>query len=199
MQLSELAIKKAKPQEKLYKMADGNGLSLFVYPNSSKLWRYRYKFLGKEKMLSLGSYPQTSLAEARAKLLELKKQVKEQVDPATERVKEKRLAKFNADNCFEAVAKEWHDNNLNKWTAAHAQKIWRRLEQHIFPTLSSRPVAEISTLELLDVLRVVEKDNKTETAHRLLQTCKANQTKTCGSRLLWTNRCYWKITSSYSL
>jgi len=153
-------------------MADGNGLSLFTYPNGSKLWRYRYKYLGKEKMLSLGGYPQISLADARAKLLELKKQVKEQIDPATERANEKRLAKFNADNCFEAVAKEWHETNLNKWSAEHARKLWRRLELHIFPLLGKRAVAEISTLELLDALRKVEKDDKTETSHRALQTCK---------------------------
>lgn len=172
MALNDLMIRNAKPKEKQYKLLDANGLLLLIKPNGSKLWRYRYKYMGKENTLSFGSYPETSLAEARTERSKAKKLLQDKIDPSTIRKNEKRLAKFNADNSFEAVAKEWHETNMSKWTPEHAQRTWRRLQGHIFPALGKRPVAEISTLELLDVLRTVEKDGKTETTHRLLQTCK---------------------------
>lgn len=172
MALNDLMIRNAKPQDKPYKLLDANGLLLLIKPNGSKLWRYRYKYLGKENTISFGSYPETSLAEAREERSKAKRLLQDKIDPSTIRKNEKRLAKFNADNSFEAVAKEWHETNMNKWSAEHARKLWRRLELHIFPLIGKRAVAEISTLELLDALRKIEKSDKTETSHRALQTCK---------------------------
>ena len=173
MALTEVKIRTAKVRAKAYKLGDGNGLWLFVKPNGSKLWRYRYKYHGKETMLSLGGYPEFSLAEARTKQLEARKMLHEGINPSANRKNEKRLARFNMENTFEHVAKAWHTNYLNKWTSEHAQSIWRRLEVYILPEMGSRPIDDISTLELLDALRKPEEDDKAETAHRILQTCRA--------------------------
>lgn len=173
MALTDTEIKRAKPQNKGHKLVDGRGLMLLVQPNGSKLWRYRYKYLGKETMLSLGCYPDVGLAEAREKAIAARKLLREGISPAGQRREEKRLAKFNADNTFRAVAEDWYQTNRKKWIEDHAQRLWRRLENHILPRIGNRAVADISTLELLEVIRRPEKADKCETAHRLLQTCRS--------------------------
>jgi integrase len=172
MKLTDRQIKTAEIKPKSYKLTDGKGLFLLVEPSGSKKGRYKYSYLGKEKQLGLGIYPVVGLADARQERQKLRDLLDDNIDPSVERQNKKRLAKFNADNSFEAVAKEWHETNMNKWSAEHARKLWRRLELHILPLLGKRAVAEISTLELLDALRKIEKDDKTETSHRALQTCK---------------------------
>lgn len=171
MALSEVEIRKAKATEKVYALIDGYGLKLLINPNGSKLWRYRYEYLGKESSLSLGAYPEVSLIEAREKRLEARKLLIANIDPAARRKEERRLAKFNVDNSFRAVANEWFDIARKKWSPDYAQKLWRRLEIHIMPALGSRPIAEISTLELLEALRRPEQTDKIDTAHRALQAC----------------------------
>ena len=173
MLMSEVAIRKAKPGKKSYKLSAGDGLWLFIEPNGSKLWRYRYKFNGNDTTLSLGSYPETSFLEAKEKRFAAQKLLQNGINPSSKRKEEKRLAKFDSENTFSAVAETWHKNNLNKWTPEHARKLWRRLELHILPALGSRPIKDISTLELLEALRKVEDGNRTETTHRALQTCRA--------------------------
>lgn len=173
MALTEVAVRKAKPQTRPYTLGDGKGLWLHIYPNGSKLWRYRYKYLGKETMLSFGSYPEVTLVEAREKTTEARKLLQQKINPAAQRKHEKRLARFNSDNTFGAVAKDWFENNAKRWTPNHGKRLWRRLELHILPAIGKRPIGEVSTLELLEALRKPEKDDKTETAHRALQTCRS--------------------------
>jgi integrase len=171
MALTELIIRKSKAGAKTISMGDGNGLWLVIFPHGSKLWRFKYKFLGKETSLSLGSYPEISLSEAREKQSDARKLLQNQINPSTARKEEKQLAKFRQNNSFRAVAEEWHATNLRKWTTEHGKKLWRRLEIHILPTLGNRPISEISALDLLEVLRRVEKLGKTETTHRALHYC----------------------------
>ena len=141
-------------------------------PSGSKIWHFRFTINGKESITSIGSYSTIGLKEARDKSHELRKLVLEGINPVAKKKEMKRLARFNSDNSFIAVATEWYDTNKKKWAADHAQRLWRRLELHVLPALGSRPIVEISTLELLDVLRRPEKDGKTETTHRMLQTCR---------------------------
>jgi hypothetical protein len=173
MKLSDRQIKTAEIRPKSYKLTDGKGLFLLIEPNGSKKWRYKYSYLGKEKLLGLGIYPSTGLAAAREARQECRKQLDQNIDPSVLRKNEKRLAQFNADNSFESVAKEWHETNLSKWGTKTAEKTWRRLELHIFPKLGKRAIAEITTLELLELLKKPEKQDKIETTHRLLQSCRA--------------------------
>ncbi|SKB01833.1 Integrase [Prosthecobacter debontii] len=177
MALTEKEIQAAQPRSKAYKLYDGNGLLLRIKPNGSKIWEFKYRAFkdGKkvEKMLSLGVWGEVSLKEARAKSAEAKKVVAESKDPGALKKQQKILARVNSDNSFEAVARDWHKLNIAKWTPRHAVKLLRRLELHIFPWIGTKPVADITALEVVDLLRRLEKDEKTETTHKLLQDCRA--------------------------
>lgn len=177
MALTEMSVQKAQPGIKDYKMYDGNGLLLRVKPNGSKVWQYKYRFFkaGKkvEKTLSLGVWGKVSLKEARAKCVEAKKLIGDNKDPGAIKKQEKILAQANSNNSFEAVARNWHELNIGKWTKRHAAKLMRRLELHIFPGVGNKPVAEISALEVVELIRALEKENKTETTHKVLQDCRA--------------------------
>ncbi len=102
--LTEIAIKAAKPKEKPFKLADGRGMFLLVNPNGSRWWRLKYRFGGKEKLLSLGTYPDTKLAKARERRDEARNLLKCNKDPATVRRTEKLTAHSQSQNSFEIVA-----------------------------------------------------------------------------------------------
>lgn len=169
--LTEIAIKNAKPGDGIRKLSDGNGLVLLVYPNGSKYWAFRYRYLGKEKNLSLGIYPAVGLAEARSKLSDARKLLSGGQDPSEARKAVKREAMISAGNNFEAVAREWFAAKSAAWTPRYAEFVVRRLEQDIFPKLGARPIKEITAPELLAVVRLIEKRGALELAHRILQCC----------------------------
>jgi len=171
MLLSDIKAKKAAPKDKPYRLKDGDGLFLQVEPNGGKYWRLRYFFMGKEKMLALGTYPEVSLLDARDKRLAARKLLANGTDPGAKKRQEKRLAEFNAGNTFTAVATEWFETNTPKWTLDHAARLWRRIEANILPEIGDRPVSEITSLELLDALRKIESRGVTELTHRLLNSC----------------------------
>ncbi len=167
--LTDTRVKTAKPQEKLYKLTDERGLHLSVYPNGSKLWQMRYRFDGKEKTASLGKYPEVSLARAREKRDEMRKQVASDVDPvqAQRRVKaEKKLAQ---EHSFEAVARRWFDSWKAARSARHADYVIRRLEADVFPAIGKRPIAEIQAPELVAMMKAVAKRGALEIAKRCYQ------------------------------
>jgi len=171
LRLSDVAIRKAKPGPKPYKLSDGDGLFLLVQPNGSRWWRLKYFFEGKEKSLSLGIYPDIGLADARERRAQARKQVAMGHDPSHLRQEDRRQTLRKNGNTFESVAREWHKTRLNKWTPLHARKIMRAFEIDIFPKLGLRPIADIKAIDLLDALRKVESRGARETAHRVLQNC----------------------------
>lgn len=171
MPLTEVKIKSAKAKEKPYKLADEQGLYLLVNPNKSKLWKHKYRYDGKEKKLSYGSYPEVSLAEARRKRDESRRLLSDDIDPGLHK-KERKLARIlGAENSFELVALEWHAKNKNAWTPDHGKRILTRLQNDIFPWLGKRPIADITAQELLLVLDRIQERGAIETAHRALQNC----------------------------
>ena len=110
MKLTVLQIKSAKPKEKEYKLSDGKGLYLLVNPNGSKYWRFRYRYLGKERTLALGFFPEVSLTEARDGTLEARRQIRlEQKDPSAEKKKAKIASQIKERGTFEKAAIEWVD------------------------------------------------------------------------------------------
>ena len=115
--LSDAAVRNAKAKTKTFKMSDGKGLFLVVMPSGSKYWRLRYFFVGKEKLLALGVYPEISLADARERRTQARKVIAAGIDPGKVKKEAKRLAVLNGDNTFEAVAREWHENRRSKWDA----------------------------------------------------------------------------------
>lgn len=144
---------------------------ILVYPNGSKYFRFKYYFDAKEKHLAVGVYPEISLAQAREKVLELRKQLKENIDPAYQKKLEKLTSKISSENTFEAVAKEWHKNSANKWSAKHGNNLLRRLELDIFPKIGFRAIKDVTPLELLSVLKEVEARNAFDIVKRLRQIC----------------------------
>jgi integrase len=174
MKLSSVAAKSAKPGEKAYKLADGGGLYLEVYPNGSKMWRLKYRRAGgKETRVSLGPYPSVSIAEARAKREELKKQRREGVDPAVERKLDKVRRQHAEANSFEAVGLEWLDKLGNSVTPAYLKRLRRRFERDLFPYIGKRPIADLDTPELLAALQRIERRGAVDTAHRARAECGA--------------------------
>lgn len=169
MLLTDKAVKNAKPKEKSYRLKDGDGLFLQVEPIGSRYWRLRYFFNGKEKMLALGTYPEVTLAEARAKRLDARKQLQNGIDPSAQKKENKRIAALNASNTFQAIALEWLEANKSRWIESHAQRILRRLELHVFPELGELPIKEIRPMDVLATLRKVEKKGATHQSHRAHQ------------------------------
>ena len=171
MSLTDLKCKNAKPKEKPYKLADSGGLYLEIMPNGSRYWRQKYRFMGKEKRFALGVYPLVSLQEAREGRDAAKKLLAAGIDPLNAKKDQKRIAIQNANNTFEAVAREWHGKQGERWTPNTAEKIMTYLKNDIFRYIGSRPIAEIDPPELLATLRKVEERGKHYTAGKVRQIC----------------------------
>ena len=170
MPLSELKIRNAKPKEKFYKMSDSDGLYLHVTEKGGKLWRFRYRFERKEKLLALGSYPEISLLDARQTRDEARRQLAKGIDPCAVR-KAQKQSKVEETETIEVIAREWHEKFKSKWTEGHALKILRSLELDVFPWIGTRLIKDIKAPELLTVLRRVESRGVLEGAHRIRGLC----------------------------
>lgn len=169
MSLTDTAIRKAKPSDKAQRLFDAGGLYLEVAPAGGKWWRLKYRVGGKEKRLSLGTYPDTSLADARAKRDEARKQLAAGIDPAEHRKATKAAGEERAANSFEVVAREWLAKR--DWVTAYAVKVTAWLENDVFPWIGKRPVAELTAPEFLKVARRIEDRGAIESAHRIMQNC----------------------------
>ncbi len=171
MALTDIQIRKAKPNDKDYKLFDGDGLFLLVTTKGGKYWRFKYRFNDKEKLLALGTYPERSLSDARLDKEIARRQVSAGVDPMAVR-KALKVSRREADtNSFEVIAREWFEKFSPNWALTHSSKIKNRLENDIFPWIGSRPVSEIKAPELLTVIRKIEVRGALDTAHRAKMDC----------------------------
>ncbi|MGP8153578.1 MAG: tyrosine-type recombinase/integrase [Smithella sp.] len=170
MLLSEIKVRNAKSKAKFYKLTDSEGLYLHVTETGTKLWRFRYRFSGKEKLLALGKYPGISLLDARQKRDEARRQLAHGIDPSALR-KAQKQAKVENTETVEAIAREWHEKFKSTWTEGHALKLMRCLERDVFPWIGIRPIKDIKAPELLMVLRRVESRGVLEGAHRVRGIC----------------------------
>ena len=164
--LSEVKVRTAKPNQKTYKLFDGGGLFLLVTPTGGKLWHFKYRFDHREKKLTFGTYPEISLADARQRRDEARRQLAHGVDPGAVR-KAQKQAKTEETETFEVIAREWHAKFTPTWTPGHAVKIMSRLERDLLPWIGARPINQIKAPELLTVLRRVESRGVLEAAHRI--------------------------------
>lgn len=162
--LTDRAIRALKPGPKPYKVTDEKGLTLLVEPSGARLWRLRYRFEGRESMLSLGTYPDTGLALAREKREEARRLLAAGINPSAARKAEK-VARADS---FEAIALEWIAKETPGWAPAHAKRVKARLERDAFPYIGSMPVGSVTSGAVLDVVRRVADADHVETAHRLL-------------------------------
>ena len=166
MKLTDVAIRKAQPKTKAYKLVDGQGLFLLITPSGGKLWRWKYRFDGKEKLMALGQYPETSLAEARDKHQAARKLRHSSIDPMEDR-KSARSAAENAllneqrktENTFANVANKWHQHWTRSVTERHARSRRNRMEMHIFPIIGNRPITSIEPLDVVQVVKKVDEEN----------------------------------------
>ena len=170
MALNDLKIRSSKPSEKQQKLFDSDGLFLLITPQGGKYFRLKYRFDRKEKLLALGTYPEISLADARQRRDEARRQVAHGIDPAANR-KAQKQAKTKETDTLEVIAREWHGEYAKTWSTVHANTILVRLEKEVFPWLGARPIEEIKAPELLKVLRRMESRGALDTAHRVLNHC----------------------------
>ena len=166
MPLTDTAVKAAKPAAKGYKLFDERGLYLLVKPNGGRLWHLKYRVDGREKVLSLGVYPDLSLAKARERRDEARGLLTQQIDPGA-RKKAQRLAQADT---FESIAREWLALQKRGLTEKTFLRKLGWLEDYLFPYIGRHPIAKIAAPDLLAALKRIEARDLRETAHRARST-----------------------------
>ena len=167
MPLSQVKCKNAKPKPRTYRLFDEKGLYLEITPKGQKWWRFKYRFNGKEKRISLGVFPEVGLKEARDSRDDARQQLRNNVDPSAIR-KARKLSNARAnDSSFEVIAREWHAKQSSVWSESYADDVLQRMERNAFPIIGQTPIHEISTAEILDMLRRMEKRGIRETTYRI--------------------------------
>ncbi|HEN3658145.1 TPA: tyrosine-type recombinase/integrase [Yersinia enterocolitica] len=171
MPLSARQVETAKPQEKAYKLSDGGGLFLYVSITGAKSWRLKYRINGKEKLLTIGLFPATTLADARQKRDEAKSLLADGVDPSQDKKAKKVSQRISAENTFEAIAKEWHSSKRKVWTPDYSDLVMSMFIRDVFPFIGHMPIKDVKPLMLLDVLRKIEARGAMEMARKTRRRC----------------------------
>jgi integrase len=167
MPLTQFAIIKATTKLRPFKLSDGGGLYLLVQPNGNKLWRFRYRFAGRENTIAIGPFPSITLAQARAKREEARMLLIDGIDPATKKKLDRIAAATASRNTFGAVAADYIEHLRANGASESTITKNRWLLEDLAASLSRRPVAEIAPIEVLTVLKQIEKSGRRETARRL--------------------------------
>ncbi|MFZ2158612.1 MAG: integrase arm-type DNA-binding domain-containing protein [Bradyrhizobium sp.] len=173
MALTDTACKNAKcPADKArVRFADAGGLYLEVMPTGGKHWRWKYRWMGKEKRLAIGTYPAVGLAQARRARDDARIVLKAGQDPVQGKKDAKAAALVRMENNFEAVARAWFEHWKGPKTARHSDYVMRRLEADVFPEIGRRAIADITAPMLLAVAKKIEARDALDIAKRALQTC----------------------------
>lgn len=170
MALTDTQLRKAKPADKDYSITDGQGLSILITSKGAKGWRFRYRHLGKPKLMSFGTYPEVTLQQARVRRDEARALVAKDIDPGQDRKEHKHKVKLESLNTFKAVATEWHALHNKSKSERHQQRVKRWLEFYLYPSLGQKAVSSITAPMVLDATSILQKQGKLETAHRIIQT-----------------------------
>lgn len=165
MSLTDVLIRSLKPESRPYKRADAGGLYLEVRPTGAKLWRFKYRFFGKDNRIALGAYPEVRLAEARQLRDEASRKLRDGIDPLAERKREKLVAQFKAANTFGDLAREYIDKSVAEGRAQATTVKANWLLDQLKP-IAHMPVADIKPVEILAALKKIEAHGKYETARR---------------------------------
>ena len=166
--LTDTEIRKAKVNLAAYRITDGRGLYLVVTPAGGKLWRWKYRFQGAEKLMSFGGYPDIPLVDARERHAAARKLLASGIDPMEKRKAEKTAS---ADShSFRTVALMWHEHWRVDKSEQHVDSTRRRLETNVFPMLGARPVSAIEVPELVTMVKAIEARGVGDLARRALET-----------------------------
>lgn len=167
MPLTDVAVRKASPREKAYRLADSGGMYLEVSPSGGKYWRLKYRFNGKEKRLALGVYPDVSLVLARERRDEARKRLAVGADPGELKKDNKRAALLAATNSFEMVFHGWMAERKDSVTLGSWAKTKSRFEKDVLPWIGKRAVTDIEAPEVLTLLKRVDSRGARFTSHRI--------------------------------
>lgn len=167
--LTDTQVRKAKGAEKPYKLSDGGGLFVLVSSTGHRSSRLKYRFAGKEKLLTFGPYPEVSLVAAREQREEAKRALREGRDPGVERKQAKAVLALGSDHTFEACARAWYELNKPRWSEVHAGNVISSMQADLFPAIGSLAIRDVTEALLLAALRRVEARGAIETASRLRQ------------------------------
>lgn len=170
MKLIATQIKEAKPRDKDYKLSDGGGMYLLVKKTGGKYWRIDYRYKGKRKTIALGVYPQITLKTAREKRAEIKHLLDQNIDPSETRKEEKRQ---EGALTFADVAKRWWEYQCETWTSNHADRIWRRLTDDVFPDIGRLTMDEITPKKVIAITKKIEDRGALDVANRVKQNISA--------------------------
>jgi len=168
--LSDTEIKRAKAKQKVDSIRDSGGLYLWITPAGGKLWRWAYRYDGKEKLMSLGKYPDVSLALARERHGEVRKVLASGIDPMAQRKAAKTAQRAAHENSFQSVAMRWREHWQDGKSPRHVDYVKRRMEADVLPCLGARPIAEIEAPELVAMTKAIEGRGARDIAKRALET-----------------------------
>lgn len=177
MPLTDTKVKKLKPEQKLYRIADSNGLAIEVKPSGVKVWRFRYRFDGKASMMSLGSYPIVTLADARSKRDEARALLASGINPTLhnkELQEQRKLAALTVEAeqdkmSFNDLFLLWHEHNSDNWSYAHARDIRERIDKHLIPHIGFMALDDIKPMDVIKALKIIEQGGRVETTRRVKQ------------------------------
>lgn len=172
MALTDTAIRTAKPKDKAYKLYDEGGLYMQITVTGGKWWRFKYRFDGKEKLLSLGTYPEVPLMSARRKRDDARLLLASDPpqDPSVKRQKVKSEKRINQTNTFEVWAKKWWQHWHSGKSPRHAEYVRRRLEADIYPSIGKLPIADIEAYQIVYAVKMIAERGALDIAKRAHQT-----------------------------
>lgn len=165
--LTDVACRNAKPREKAYKLPDSESLFLFVTTAGARIWRWKYRFGGKEKLLTIGKYPAVSLTAARKARDQARAKLHEGIDPSAEKKQRKAAALVEHLDSFEKVARAWHEAKAKTLSPRYSDAVLSRLETNVFPKLGKASIRSISPPMVLEVIRSIEARGAHDMAHRI--------------------------------
>ena len=169
MSLTDTEIRKSKPGAKAYRLADAKGLFLFVTPTGGKLWRYKYRHGGLQKLMAIGKYPDVPLALARERHAEARRLLAIGIDPMEQRKVAKTAERAAAENSFRTIAGLWFEHWRAEKSAQHVDATRRRMDANILPLLGARPITEIEAPELVTMVKMIEGRGAADLAKRAMQ------------------------------
>lgn len=169
MALTDIEIRKAKAQGSAYRISDGSGLFLWVTPAGGKLWRWKYRHDGKEKLMSFGAYPAVPLALARERFSEARQLLATGADPMQQRKAERTAQRALNTNSFQSIAHQWQEHWQEGKSPRHVDYVQRRMDADILPCLGARPIAEIEAPELVSMVKAIQERGARDIAKRALE------------------------------